>query len=175
MRFRASPHSSGRRGRILFWLAIAALGVEAAGFWVRSSQLKVSTVAVPAQTSLPSTTVPPTSTLTPATDATVVAQSPPSTAGTGIGSPVQGPGSVTYTLPAGTTLTVTATTDCWVEAREGAGGKLISAGTLRAGHTEHFSSPVWIRFGNPGSVKVTVGGVALKMTPDAPGDLIVES
>ena len=77
MRFRASPHSSGRRGRILFWLAIAALGVEAAGFWVRSSQLKVSTVAVPAQTSLPSTTVPPTSTLTPATDATVVAQSPP--------------------------------------------------------------------------------------------------
>ena len=49
---------------------------------------------------------------------------------------------------------------------------MLSAGTLLAGRSEHFVTPVWIRFGNPGSVKVIVGGVALQMTHDAPGDLI---
>lgn len=169
MRFGASRHRW--RGGVLFWFAVAALGVEAAGFWLRASQLQASSAETPTLTSPPSLASPP-PTVTPTTAGAVVGQSPASTVPAGIGPPVQRPGSVTYTLPAGTTLTVTATVDCWVEARAGAGGKVLSAGTLLAGRSEQFVTPVWIRFGNPGSVKVTVGGVALQMTPDAPGDLI---
>ena len=175
MRFRPFPRSSRSGGRVLFWLAVAGLGAEVAAFGLRASELKVSTTATAAQAAAPAAMSTPTSSTVTSTTGAAVDQPPASTAVTDIGSPVQRPGSATYTLPAGTPLTVTATADCWVEARTGAGGKLISARTLLAGDTEQFVSPVWIRFGNPNSVKVPVGGVVLRMTPDAPGDLVAQA
>ncbi|HET7524176.1 MAG TPA: hypothetical protein VFJ79_08555 [Acidimicrobiales bacterium] len=90
-----------------------------------------------------------------------------------IGPPIQRPGSVTYTLPAGTTLTVTETVDCWIEVCASAGGKVLSAGTLLAGRTEQFVSPVWIRFGNPGarSRANPLPGVDAQASGSAPAQL----
>jgi len=91
-----------------------------------------------------------------------------------IAPPVVSSGSVTYTLPASTVVTVAATTNCWVEARASANGKILSVQTLDAGKSETFPAPVWLRFGNPAAVKVTAGTIPLQL-PVGPGDLVVLS
>jgi Domain of unknown function (DUF4115) len=91
-----------------------------------------------------------------------------------IAAPVLAPGSVTYTVPASTVVTVAALTNCWVEARASANGKILSQQTLDAGKSETFLAPVWLRFGNPSAVKVTAGTISLQL-PVGPGNLVVLS
>ncbi len=82
---------------------------------------------------------------------------------------------MTYTVPASTRITVSALKDCWVEAKTKAGGTTLSAKTLGAGRAETFAAPVWLRFGDPTSVRVTAGATALELPTQGPGDLVVRS
>lgn len=92
-----------------------------------------------------------------------------------VSDPVVTPDVVTYSLRAGTQIAVTATGDCYVEARPDAAGQTSYQGTLRAGQGHTFASPVWLRFGNPTKVTAKVEGTVLRMPADGPGDLVIRS
>jgi hypothetical protein len=91
-----------------------------------------------------------------------------------IGSPVAAPGSLTYTMAAGTTIKVVASNPCWIELRPAAGGPVTRVTTLQAGQTLSLPSPLWMRMGNPANVHVTAGTTALQL-PTGPGDLVIRS
>ena len=99
---------------------------------------------------------------------TTVAASPPTT------TVANGPGTITYTLAAAATVTVSAKSDSWIEVRPAAGGPILHIGTLTAGQSRSYPTPVWIRTGNPAALTVTAGTAPLPV-PDnrGPIDVIV--
>jgi hypothetical protein len=82
---------------------------------------------------------------------------------------------VTYKLPAGTPVTISARGPCYVEVRRDATGPVIDARTMNAGDTKTYTSPVWIRLGDTSQVSVVAGSTALTVPAIAPGDLIIAS
>ena len=86
----------------------------------------------------------------------------------------QRPGSLTYTMAAGTPIKVVASNPCWVEVRAAASGPITHVATLQAGHGLSLPSPLWMRLGNPANVQVTAGTTALQL-PVGPGDLVIQS
>jgi hypothetical protein len=158
-----------RQGPVVVIVA-AALGA-AAGVWVatRSGSAATPAATAPTLTSVPFSTS--------NTTATTVAE--PSTSlqprtTVAIGPPVAAPGSLTYTMAAGTTIKVVASNSCWIEVRATAGGPITQVTTLQAGQTLSLPSPMWMRLGNPANVDVTAGTTALQL-PIGPGDLIIRS
>jgi hypothetical protein len=91
-----------------------------------------------------------------------------------IGGPVEAPGSLTYTMAAGTTIKVVASSPCWIEVRATETGPITQVTTLQAGQTLSVPSPLWMRLGNPAHVHVTAGTTALQL-PIGPGDLVIRS
>jgi Domain of unknown function (DUF4115) len=91
-----------------------------------------------------------------------------------IGVPVGAPGSLTYTMAAGTTIKVVASNPCWIEVRDTAGGAITQVTTLQAGQTLSLRSPLWMRLGNPANVHVIAGTTALQL-PIGSGDLVIRS
>jgi hypothetical protein len=176
MRIRLPGPPPRRAGLAIFVLAILAVVVELSALGIRSSQLRVKASAS-ASTVAPATVIPPTTLPPPTTVAppTTVPRSPPSATTTTVAPPVLAPGSVTYTLPVRTRVTVAATGDCWVEARPQAGGPVLSVLTLSAGQSETFPAPVWLRLGDPDTVSVTAGSLVLQKPTDGSGDVIVQS
>jgi hypothetical protein len=79
--------------------------------------------------------------------------------------------------PAGVRMTVTAAQgSCWLEARRGsASGALLAERTLAPGQAVHLRGPrVWLRLGDPTSVRLRVNGKALKNAyPAQPINLLV--
>jgi cytoskeleton protein RodZ len=79
--------------------------------------------------------------------------------------------------PAGVRMTVTAAQgSCWLEARRGsANGALLAERTLAPGQAVHLHGPrLWLRLGDPTSVRLRVNGKALKNSyPAQPINLMV--
>ena len=59
---------------------------------------------------------------------------------------------------------------CWVEARSGAGGPVLFEGTLAAGESRSFpvGSGLWVRVGNVGAARVTLGDRPLDLPVGGP-------
>ncbi len=96
--------------------------------------------------------------------------------------PVTSPGTTATqtpppTQPAGVRMTVTAAQgSCWLEARRGsASGALLAERTLAPGQAVHLQGRrVWLRLGDPTSVRLRVNGKALKNAyPAQPINLLV--
>ena len=150
-------------------IVAVALGA-AAGVWVAT---RSGSSATPAATASTSTSVPFSASNTEATTAEPsTSLQPPTTVA--IGAPVRAPGSLTYTMTAGTTIKVVASNPCWIEVRATAGGPITQVTTLQAGQTLSLPSPLWMRLGNPANVQVTAGTTALQL-PIGPGDLVIWS
>jgi hypothetical protein len=152
---------------------VLALIAELGGFGWRSSQLRPSgTVSVAAPVTGPPPTVAPTT--VPVTVPIRAATTTTSTTGPrAMAAPVSAPGSLTYTVAAGTTVKVTATGACWMEARPRQGGPVTLEKTLAPGQSQTFTAPVWIRFGDPTMIQATVGTTRLQLPVQAPSDLIL--
>ena len=141
-----------------------------------------SATTLPAQsTTLPaqSTTLPDPSTTRPASSTTRPAPSttrpdPSATTVPAIPPPVVSSDSVTYTLPAGTPVKVTAVNRCWVQVRASASAPVTQETILAAGQVITVPSPLWIRFGDPTSATAVVGTTQLQL-PQLAGELIVVS
>lgn len=167
-------------------VVILVLGGAGAAVWKLSQpngHSHQTLVAGPSTTSVATTTVTTAQPVTTATLAPTVVSSQTSTSAAAIpaptttvplGSPVSAPGSYTYTLPAGTAVTVSATLPCWIESAQSAGGTIQTDTVLQAGQTASFTVPVWIRLGDPTHVKVLADGTSLQL-PALSGDLIIES
>jgi hypothetical protein len=150
---------------------IAVALCVAAGVWAatRSGSSATPSAGAPTSTSQPV----PTST----TRATIAAERSTSTASAttvAIGPPVSAPGSLTYTMAAGTSVNVVASNPCWIEVRATAGGPITQVTTLQAGHALSLPSPLWMRLGNPANVHVTAGTTTLQL-PIGTGDLVIRS
>jgi Domain of unknown function (DUF4115) len=160
-----------RQGPVVVIVALAVL--VAAVVWAATRSDSSATPAATASSST-STSLPlPASTI----EATTVSEPSTSLQGSttvAIGPPVEAPGSLTYTMAAGTTVTVVASNPCWIELRASAGGPTTQVTTLQAGQTLSLSSPLWMRLGNPANVHVTAGTTALQL-PNGPGDLVIRS
>ncbi len=85
-----------------------------------------------------------------------------------------GSDSVTYTLPAGTPVKVTAVNRCWVQVRASASAPVTEETILAAGQVITVPSPLWIRLGDPSSATATVGATNLQL-PSLAGQLVVVS
>jgi hypothetical protein len=151
---------------------VLALIAELGGFGWRSSQLRPSgSVSVAAPVTAPPPTVLPTT--VPVT--VPISAATTTTAPGAVGAPVSAPGSLTYTVAAGTTVKVTATGACWMEARPRQGGPVTLEKTLAPGQSQTFTAPVWIRFGDPTMIQATVGTTRLRLPVQAPSDLILQT
>ena len=160
-------------------MAVAVVTVvivaEVAGFAYRQHQIghQPSTV-IAASGPSPSTS---TSATTNASNSTAVSPGSASTSTSLADSPpttsiVTAPGIVHYSLPASAKVQLTFTGTTWLEARSSPTGTVLYVGTLSAGATQAFQTPVWIRFGNSVAAKATVNGAALQI-PAGLGDLEV--
>lgn len=151
-------------------LVVAALAAEVAGFVYRQTELHRGGASTVVQSAPPGSTATPTVVST--IPATTVA--PTTTTTVAVPSPVKSSGLVTYTLPAGTVVTVTAAHGpCWVEASPSQNATALYQGTLAAGATQRYTSPVFLRFGSTENLIVTARGLSLEL-PGAPGDLAVQ-
>ncbi len=126
----------------------------------------------PAGTSAPPAPTEPTSS---SSRPSTTAASPSTSANpTSVPSPVVGSDSVTYTLPAGTPVKVTAVNRCWVQVRASASAPVTEETILAAGQVITVPSPLWIRLGDPSSATATVGATNLQL-PSLAGQLVVVS
>jgi hypothetical protein len=91
-----------------------------------------------------------------------------------VGPPIKAAGSYTYTVAAGTPITITAGNQCWIQARTKANGPILADVILRAGQARSFVSPVWLRLGDPTNVRVTAGTTSLPL-PALSGDVSIVS
>jgi exo-beta-1,3-glucanase (GH17 family) len=130
--------------------------------------------ASPAATASTSTSKRVPASTTGATTLSAPSTSTPSPTTVAIGPPVSAPGSLTYTMAAGTSIKVVASNPCWIEVRAAVGGPITRVTTLQAGQTLSILSSLWMRMGNPTNVHVTAGATTLQL-PDGPGDLVVGS
>jgi cytoskeletal protein RodZ len=173
--YRPDRHGTRRASQIGFAVLVLALIAELGGFGWRSAQLgHTRTVTVATAVSSPPVSR---ATTTTATTSTTTTSTSTATATTprAISAAVSAPGSVTYTVAAGTTVKVTATGPCWMEARPRQGGPVTLQTTLKVGQSEMFTAPVWIRFGNPTLIQATAGTTRLHLAADAPSDLILQT
>jgi hypothetical protein len=160
-------------------LVIAVAAALTIGIWLRSQPKSSTAVAITTSTTVAtnSTEAPltggPSSQAAPTNPVPTSTSVLPSTT-TVIGTPVSIPGSITYTVAAGTPIKVVALSRCWIEARVAAGGTILTNAILQAGQATTFSAPIWLRLGDPTNVRVTAGGTALQL-PALSGDLIVLS
>jgi hypothetical protein len=161
-------------------LAVVVVGVVV---WTISDRHGTRTADAPSATTVPTTAPVPTdpppapsTTVAPPTSnpaPTTTTVSPPAPAGT-VPPPVVGTDSITYTLPAGTPVLVTAVNPCWIQVRPSASGPVSQEEILPAGQQLSLPSPVWIRFGDPSSARATVGSTPLRL-PRLSGQLVVVS
>ncbi len=159
-----------RRTAPLVVIVVLALGAASAAWAVTRS----GSSATPAATASTSTSEPfssPTAAATTLAAPSTSVQSPRIVA---VSPPVSAPGSLTYTMAAGTPIKVVASNPCWVEVRLAASGPITHVTTLQAGHGLSLPSPLWMRLGNPANVQVTAGTTALQL-PVGPGDLVIQS
>lgn len=161
----------------LRWGAVGLVGVlliaELVGFGWRQSQLRRSHDAVEATAqSIPD---PPVTTPTSVAPPALTAPTSVAVSASPIAVPVVTPQVVTYTLPAGTGIVLTAHGACYVEARPSQSGPVTYQGTLTAGQTKSFTSPVWLRFGDPTKVVANAGAVVVELPAKGPGDLVIRS
>ena len=179
----------GLRPRASGYLTLAALGIlivaELAGVAYRQHQLgHARSVAISSPTSTATTGQPSTTSQSATTATSPPVQSSASGSATSIttlpatASPptttvVSKPGIVAYTLPSAAQVQVTFNSVTWLEAKSSPSGTVLYAGTLSAGASKTFATPVWIRFGNSQAASASIHGVALKMPPPGPGDLQV--
>ncbi len=151
-------------------IVVLALSAASAAWAVTRS----GSSATPAATASTSTSEPfssPTAAATTLAAPSTSVQSPRIVA---VSPPVSAPGSLTYTMAAGTPIKVVASNPCWVEVRAAASGPITHVATLQAGHGLSLPSPLWMRLGNPANVQVTAGTTALQL-PVGPGDLVIQS
>jgi hypothetical protein len=151
-------------------IVVLALGA-AGGIWAAT---RSGSSATPAATASTSTSVPFSTSTTAAAAVAAPSTSLQTPTTVAIGPPVSAPGSLTYTMAAGTTIKVVAANPCWIEVRPAAGGPITQSTILQAGQTLSFPSPLWMRLGNPANVSVTAGTTVLQL-PIGPGDLVVKS
>jgi Domain of unknown function (DUF4115) len=153
-------------------VVIVALALGAAGAaWAMT---RSGSSATPGATASTSTSEPFSSSTAAATTLAAPSTSVESPRIVAISPPISAPGSLTYTMAAGTTIKVVASNPCWVEVRAAASGPVTQVTTLQAGHGLSLPSPLWMRLGNPANVHVTAGTTALQL-PVGPGDLVIES
>jgi len=161
------------------WIAGAigvAAGVVAVVLWTGHHHAAVKTATTPL-TSAPvlstATTDSPSTTAAPTTTAATTTTVPPTTTTTlVVPPPVVGTDSITYTLPPGTPVLVAAVDSCWIQVRPSSSGSVTQQEILQPGQQVVLPSPVWIRFGDPSSARVTVGSTPLRL-PTLAGQLIV--
>jgi hypothetical protein len=79
--------------------------------------------------------------------------------------PVIAPGSVTYTVAAGTVVRVMANGKCWIQARQGVSGPELDDVILKAGEVRTYTAPLWLRIGNTTHVTVSAGSTELQLPP----------
>jgi hypothetical protein len=106
--------------------------------------------------------------------ATTTSSTAPTTSLSGLPAPVVGTDSITYTLPAGTTVVISASGACWVQVRDTATSPVRRDVTLKAGEHLSLSTPAWIRFGDPTNATATMGSSTLRL-PALSGQLVVVS
>ncbi|MCU4187262.1 DUF4115 domain-containing protein [Acidiferrimicrobium sp. IK] len=147
--------------------ALLLVGIEVAALATRGNpQAPARAVA---STGTSTTTALTTSSVvgSPATTTTLVVSPPTTTV-------VNGAGTITYILNAAATVTVSAKSDSWIEVRTTAGGTVLHTGTLLAGQTRSYPTPIWIRTGKPAALTVTADGARLSVPDDrGPIDVIV--
>jgi hypothetical protein len=151
-------------------IVAVTLGAAAGVWWATRS----GSSPTPAATASTSTSVPFSASNTEATTVAEPSTSLQSPTTVAVGVPVGAPGSLTYTMAAGTTIKVVASNPCWIEIRATTGGAISQVTTLQAGQTLWLRSPLWMRLGNPANVHVTAGTTTLQL-PFGPGDLVIRS
>jgi cytoskeletal protein RodZ len=136
-----------------------------------SSTSSVATRSVSEDPStVPRTTVGPTTSVAVSTTTATTVAPPPTTVA--VPPPVVGTDSITYSLPSGTPVLVTAVDSCWIQVRPAASGPVSQEEILQPGQQVSLPSPVWIRFGDPSSARASVGPTPLRL-PRLAGQLIV--
>ena len=149
-------------------LAYAAWSSDTARAGVEVASVGVESTAPDPQTSLTPTTVHKIVRASP----TTLHRATTATSKPAVSAPIVGPGSVTYTVAAGTVVKVVATGRCWVQARRGSNGAVLDDVILKAGETKSYTSPLWMRIGDTSKLTVTGGSTRLQLPPTT-GNLIV--
>jgi hypothetical protein len=159
---------------LLFVLAgeLAFAGWKSNG---RSGSVEAASVGVSSTVADPQTTVTPTTVRNVVASTTTTIRLTPTTTTPRISDPLLGPGSVTYTVAAGTGVRVVANGRCWIQARRGgASGPQLDDVILKTGDVKSYTAPVWIRVGNTTQVTVTAGSTVLQLPP-VTGNLTVNT
>ena len=172
----SGKHSRRRPWWRRWWLpaAVAVVLLGAAGAWAVSrsgsgSAPPRSSATSASVTSVPGSAGPGATTAGTATPATTTGVAVPTTAAAGptttlaVGPPSSTPGTLSYTVPAGTAVVVSASNPCWIEVRDRAGAPITHVTTLQSGQSLALVSPVWMRLGDPLNVHVTAGGAPVAL------------
>jgi RodZ C-terminal domain len=142
-------------------LTYAAWATPKTSSKVQAASVGVDTTAQQLQPSVTPTTV---RRIVPVTTTTIWVRTS-TTATPAVSPPVAGPGSVTYTVAAGTVVRVVAYGRCWIQARQGSSGPVLDEVILKPGDIKTYTAPVWIRIGDTSQLTVKAGSTEVELPP----------